>query len=88
MKAPSRVPTTLAVGFLALDAALLLYGGVTWRRPVLTGAGLACAAAAAVIVALWRRYRHAIAEVDAARREMQREVEFIRELLQSHHANN
>ena len=85
---PSRAPTTLAVGFLFLDAVLLIYGGLSWRRPLLTGSGVACAIAAVVIMAVWRRYRRALAEVESARREMQREVEFIRELLQSQHATN
>ena len=44
MKTPSRTPTTLSVGFLALDAVLLLYAGLTWGRPLLAVAGGACAA--------------------------------------------
>ena len=38
MKAPSRTLTTLAVGFLALDAILLGYLGLALKRLLLLGA--------------------------------------------------
>jgi len=85
---PNRTLTTFAVGFLALDALLLLYGGIEWNRPALTIAGIVCAIGAGVVVWGWRRYRRTIAEIDAARDEMRREVESIRALLQGHHFNN
>jgi hypothetical protein len=88
MRTPSRTPTTLAVGFLALDAVLLAYAGVAWGRPMLVAAGGACILGAVLVVAGWRRYRRMLAELDAARHDMKEEVASIRELLQGHHLNN
>jgi hypothetical protein len=62
MRRPSRTPTTLAVGFLSLDALLLGYAGVAWGRPLLVVAGAACALGVALVIAGWRRYRRTIAE--------------------------
>jgi len=88
VRAPNRTLTTMAVGFLVLDAVLLLYGGLAWGREPLTLAGAACAGGAVLVVLGWRRYRRTLVELDAARDEMRREVESIRALLQSHHFNN
>jgi hypothetical protein len=88
MRRPSRVPTTLAVGFLSLDALLLMYGGLEWRRPLLVVAGCACAVASALVVFAWRRYQRTLHELDAARRDMHHEIESIREMLQSRHSHN
>ena len=76
----TRAVTVFAVGFLALDAALFaLVGRFLW-------AGV-CAAAAALVVLGWRRYRRAMAELADARKEMKREVESIRALLHTHRQN-
>jgi len=88
MKTPSRTPTTLAAGFLALDALLLGYAGLTWGRPVLVAAGGLCAVGVVLVVAGWRRYRRTLAELDAARRDMKEEVASIRDLLRGHHLHN
>lgn len=88
MSPPSRTPTTLAIGFLALDALLLGYAGLTWRRPLLVAAGGACALGVVLVVAGWRRYRRTMAELEDARHDMKHEVTSIRELLQSHHLND
>jgi len=88
MKPPSRVPTTLAVGFLALDALLLGYAGLAWQRPYLVVAGGVCLLGVVVVVAAWRRYRRTLADLELARRDMKQEVVSIRELLQGHHQNN
>jgi hypothetical protein len=88
MRTPSRTPTTLAVGFLSLDALLLWYAGLAWGRPLLVAAGGVCALGVVLVVAGWRRYRRTLAELDAARRDMKQEVASIRELLQAHHLNN
>ena len=82
MTAPtlSRVVTTFAVGFLTLDALLFALAG----RFV---AAAVCAAAAAVVLVAWRRYRRALAELADARREMKREAESIRDLLHTHLRN-
>jgi len=88
MKAPSRALTTLAVGFLSLDAVLFGYLGLALKRLVLLGAAIACAAGAAVVVLAWRRYRRVVAELARARRAMKDEAESLRVLLQSHHLHN
>ena len=84
----SRTPTTLAVGFLSLDALLLGYAGLIGDRPLLVAAGAACGVGAVLVVAAWRRYRRTLAELEDARRDMKREVASIRDLLQGHHLNN
>jgi hypothetical protein len=88
MTQPSRAPTTLAVGFLALDALLLSYGGLAWRRPLLVGAAVACAATGAAVLIAWRRYRRTLGEIDVARHDLPKEIASIRELLQSQHSQN
>jgi hypothetical protein len=88
VKAPSRALTTLAVGFLTLDAVLLMYSAVSLRRPWLAVGGGLCALAAVLVVIAWRRYRRALAELDQARREMRAEVESLRELLHGKHLHN
>jgi len=88
MRRPSRTPTTLAVGFLSLDALLLGYAGFAWDRPLLVAAGAACGLGVVLVVAGWRRYRRTLVELEAARRDMRQEVASIRELLQGHHLNN
>ncbi len=85
---PSRTPTTLAVGFLSLDALLLGYAGFTGGRPLLVVAGAACGLGAVLVIAAWRRYRRTLAELEDARRDIKREVASIRDLLQGHHLNN
>ena len=76
----SRAVTVFAIGFLLLDAALFALAG----RFVWAGG---CALAAALVVYGWRRYRRAMAELAAARREMKQEVESLRELLETHRRN-
>jgi hypothetical protein len=88
MRPPSRAPTTLAVGFLSLDALLLVYAGLAWGRPFLLVAGGACIVGVGLVVAGWRRYRRTLTELDAARRDMTQEVASLRDLLQGHHLNN
>jgi hypothetical protein len=88
MKPPSRTLTTLAVGSLALDGLLLGYAGIASRRPGLVVAAVGCAAGVGLVLFAWRRYRRTLAELDDARREMRREIDSIRELLQSHHLHN
>ena len=76
----TRAVTVFAVGFLALDAVLFaLVNRFLW-------AGV-CAVAAVLVVVGWRRYRRAMAELAAARKEMKREVESIRDLLHTHRQN-
>jgi hypothetical protein len=76
----TRAVTLFAVGFLALDALLFaLAARFLW-------AGV-CAVAAGLVVVGWRRYRRAMAELVDARKEMKREVETIRDLLNTHRQN-
>lgn len=84
---PSRTLTTLAVGFLLLDAVLFGLAAMAAARPLLFIPAAICAAAAAVVVIAWRRYRRTLAELVDARREMKEEAESIRELLDTHHRN-
>jgi uncharacterized membrane protein YccC len=88
MTAPSRTLTTIAVGFLALDAVLLGYLGFALKRLVLVGAAAACAAGAAAVVLAWRRYRRILAELARARRAMKDEADALRILLHGHHFHN
>lgn len=88
MKPPSRTLTTLAVGFLTLDAVLLGYLGVALKRVVLVGAAVVCAASAAAVVLAWRRYRRILAEVARARRAMKDEADSLRALFQRQNLHN
>ena len=88
MTAPRRALATLAVGFLLLDAVLLVWAGLDLHRRGLVWGGLICGAAAGAVSLLWRRYRRALADLDAGRREMRAEAEAIRDLLNQHHLHN
>lgn len=88
MRTPSRALTTVAVGVLLLDAALLAIAGVTLDRWALLAGAAACAVLALLVGLGWRRYRRTLTEIEAARREMRRDVESIRDLLHRHHLNN
>jgi hypothetical protein len=84
---PRRTLTTLAVGFLLLDAVLFAIAAVWGSRPLLFIPAAVCALAAALVVGAWRRYRRTVAELADASREMKREAESIRELLDTHFRN-
>lgn len=90
MKQPAagRALATFAVGFLLLDAVLLIWLGLDMHRSRLVWGGIVCVAAAVAVVFVWRRYRHALAEVDRGRKEMKAEAESLRALLREHHLNN
>jgi uncharacterized membrane protein len=76
----TRAVTIFAVGFLLLDAVLFaLVSRFVW-------AGV-CAFAAVLVIVGWRRYRRAMADLAAARKEMKREVESIRDLLHTNRQN-
>lgn len=85
---PSRALTTFAVGFLGLDALLLVYSGLALHRPVLVAGGGVCLLGAVFVILGWRRYRRAMAELERDRQEMLTEVESIRDLLHSKHLHN
>ena len=76
----TRAVTIFAVGFLALDAVLFaIVNRFVWAA--------VCAGAALLVVVAWRRYRRAMADLAAARKEMKREVESIRQLLHTNRQN-
>jgi drug/metabolite transporter (DMT)-like permease len=83
MKAPSRTLTTLAFSLMALNAVLLAFGAVAFDEPRLFWPAGGCALVAGGVVAAWRWYRRNLAELDAARPELKRELDEIRELLRS-----
>jgi len=87
-RTPSRALTTFAVGFLLLDAVLLLYSGLALHRRMLVLWGGVCLVAVGLVVMGWRRYRRAMSELQRARHEMRAEVESIRDLLHSKHLHN
>lgn len=76
----TRGVTIVAVGFLLLNAVLLaLIAHWVW-------AGI-CVGVAGLVLLGWFRYRRAIAELREARKDMQREVESLRDLLHTHRRN-
>ena len=85
---PSRTLTTAAVGFLLLDAVLFALAAIAFARPLLLLPAAVCAGAGALVVLAWRRYRRILLELEQARREMKREVESLRDLLQSRDLRN
>lgn len=73
----TRAVTIFAVGFLLLDAVLLaLANYFAWAA--------ACAVLAVLVVAIWFRYRRTLRELIDEGKEIKREVESIRQLLNSH----
>ena len=85
---PGRFLAIFAVGFLLLDALLLIWLGVELERGRLVAGGIACVVAAGVVVLAWRRYAVMLADLSAQRREMKAEVEAIRDLLRDRHLQN
>ena len=78
------VATVAAVGFLLLDAYLLLYGAITFHRVWLGVGGALCFVLAVLVFFAWLRYRRILAELTDARRDMRHEVEELRELIRRH----
>jgi membrane protein implicated in regulation of membrane protease activity len=85
---PGRFLAIFTVGFLLLDALLLIWLGVELSRGPLVAGGIACAVAAGVVILVWRRYRHVLDDISAQRREMKAEVEAIRHLLREKNHQN
>jgi len=76
----TRGVTIFAVGFLLLNATLLfLVERYVWATVFAVGAVL--------VVIGWFWYRRAMRDLAAARKEMKREVESLRDLLHTHHQN-
>jgi len=68
MTTPGRPMATFAVGFLLLDAMLLVWFGVELKRAVLLWGGIVCGAGAVAVVVLWHRYRRTLRELDDLQR--------------------
>jgi hypothetical protein len=76
----TRGVTIFAVGFLLLNATLLfLVQRYLWAT--------VCGMGAVLVVIGWFWYRRAMRDLAAARTEMKREVEALRDLLHTHHQN-
>ena len=76
----TRGVTIVAVGFLLVNAVLLaMIDHWLW-------AGI-CVVVAGLVVVGWFRYRRAMEELAAARKEMKREVETLRDLLHTRRRN-
>lgn len=88
MTTPGRSLATFAVGFLLLDAVLLVWAGLELQRPGLAAGGIVCALGAGAVVILWRRYRRTLADLDAGRKEIKAEADAIRQLLREKHLHN
>lgn len=71
----SRVVTLFAVGFLALDAILLVLAGVWANRFGLVMLGALFGFGAMAVVMSWRRYQKRIQEINEALAN--REMEFL-----------
>jgi len=73
----TRGVTIMAVGFLLLNAVLLvMIDQIIWAA--------VCTIVGVLVVVGWFRYRRALADLADARKEMKREVESLRELLHTH----
>jgi len=88
MKPTNRAWTTLAVGFMLLDAVLLILIGVWLDVPLAIALGGVFALLAGALRWWYRRYRRLLAELNAARMDMKREAESIRDLLKRANFNN
>jgi hypothetical protein len=88
VRAPGRALAVGAVGFLLLDAILLIWLGLDLERGTFLAGGAICAVGAGGVVVLWRRYRRTLAELDASRRAMKADAESLRALLKTHHLEN
>lgn len=80
-QAPVRAGVVAAVGFLALDAVLLVLAGAWMDRPALVLWGGVFAVLAALPVVLWRRYLKHMEDVRAARHAMTEEIRHLQTAL-------
>jgi hypothetical protein len=78
-----RAGVVAAVGFLVLDAVLLILAGVWADRPVLVVWGCVFGALAVLPVILWRRYLRHLDDVRTARRAMAEDIARLSEALRS-----
>ena len=83
MKTPHRTITILAFGLMTLNAVLLAFGAIAFGERTLLIPAAGCALAAGGVLVAWRWYRRNLAELEAARPELRRELEELRELLRA-----
>ena len=83
MKTPHRTITIVAFSLMALNAALLAFGGAAFDEPRLFVPAALCAVAAAGVAVAWRWHRRNLAELDAAGPALKRELEELRALLRT-----
>jgi len=83
-----RALAIFAVGFLLIDAVLLVWFGLELHRGRLVVGGIVCVVAAVAVVFVWRRYRDVLADLETHRREMKGEVDEIRRLLKEKNLHN
>ena len=68
----------MAVGFLLLDAALLVVAGILDRRPALLGGSVVCLALVVLVLTLRRRYARRLAEIAKARAMLRQELRAVK----------
>jgi membrane protein implicated in regulation of membrane protease activity len=73
-EASVRAGVVAGVGFLSLDAVLLVLGGVWTHRLSLVFWGCFFGGLAVLPIVLWRRYRGRLEEVRSARRAVAQEL--------------
>lgn len=71
---PGRALAIAAIGFLLLDAALLIVAGVEFDRVWLVVWGAVCAVGSGAVVLIWRRYLARLAELDREREALRAEL--------------
>lgn len=71
---PGRALSIAAIGFLLLDAGLLIVAGVELDRLSLVLWGALCAVGAGAVVLIWRRYVARLAELERDREELRAEL--------------
>jgi membrane protein implicated in regulation of membrane protease activity len=81
-----RTMTTVAVGLLLLDGALLLMAAVWTRNWMLGALGTMFVILAGAVIVYWRRYRQALEEVDQAREALKAEALELRRLIEERKA--
>jgi hypothetical protein len=75
LRQPGRLITTVAVGFLLLDAVLLFLAGLWSGRPVLMLWGVGFGAAAVIVFLSWGWYRRHLKELRADIRSSVQDLE-------------
>jgi hypothetical protein len=78
-----RIVSLATTGLLWLEGLGLGAAGLWAGRPGLTAAGVVLVLGGCLTLWIWRRYRRALAEIQAERADMRNELQEIRSLLRS-----